>query len=217
MVGRAAVGLLLAIALPAGAQEKIRIVNEGGIRDAWTLPPGATLAGPSYPARFAAAPVEACVGIGYLINPDGTTSDFTLVRTWSEDEPPERDAYWAEFAAAAGQALATWRFQPRPEVERPVPVYTVATFVFGAKDVQALRKRCTVANLRLRLLDLREDRKARRMMSQGQLANLDLDPLLEDRYRKDQRLIEDALRRTVPATQPPPPPPPPPPRPGSDG
>ena len=215
MIGRAAVGVLLAIALPAGAQEKIKVVNEGGIRDAWTLAPGTTLAGPSYPSRFAAAPVEACVGIGYLINPDGTTSDFTLVRSWSEGEPAVgRDEYWAEFAGAAGQALGTWRFQPKPEVVRPVPVYTVATFVFGARDMQALRKRCTVANLRLRLLELREDRKARRMMSEGQLANLDLDPLLEARYRKDQKRMEDALRRTVPIALPQPPPPTAPPPPG---
>ena len=53
-----------------------------------------------------------------------------------------------------------------------------------------------------------------RMMSEGQLANLDLDPLLEARYRKDQKRMEDALRRTVPIALPQPPPPTAPPPPG---
>ena len=199
MVVRAAAGFLLALALPAGAQDRIQVVNEGEIRDAWMLAPGTTLAGPAYPARFAADPAEACVGIGYLINPDGTTSDFTLVQSWSEREPPhDRDAYWSEFASAASQALSTWRFQPRPEVQRPEPVYTVATVVFGARDMQALRKHCAVASLRMRLRDLREDREARRILSQGQLSRLDLDPLLRDRYHNIERRKQDATRRTTP-------------------
>lgn len=198
MVVRAAAGFLLALALPAVAQDRIQVVNEGGIRDAWTLAPGTTLAAPAYPARYAADPAEACVGIGYLINPDGTTSDFTLVQSWSERVAPEDDAYWAEFASAAGRALATWRFQPRPEAGKPEPVYTVATFVFGARDMQALRKHCEVPNLRQRLRDLREDRKARRMLSQGQLSRLDLDPLLRERYTEGERRKQDATRRTTP-------------------
>ena len=45
--------ILATLAWPAMASERIRIVNEGGIQDEWTLPPGAKLAVPGYPAEHA--------------------------------------------------------------------------------------------------------------------------------------------------------------------
>ena len=62
----------LAGASPASAADKVRVVNEGGIRDEWTLAPGAKLAAPGYPAAFANRGENVCMAIGYRINPDGT-------------------------------------------------------------------------------------------------------------------------------------------------
>lgn len=204
--------LLLALPAPGLAQERIKVVNEGGIRDAWTLAPGTQLAAPPYPASLAADPAEACVGIGYLLNPDGTTSDFALVRAWSADAPSgaEKEAYWRQFAEVSAAALSTWRFQPRPEAGKPEPVYTVATFLFATKDAQALRKRCSVANLANRIQELREDRKLRRRMAGGIFDRLELDPAFEDIYRAEQRRQSEAGRNTPPPVTPRPPPPPPP-------
>lgn len=207
---------LLLLSAPALSQERIKVVNEGGIRDAWTLAPGTQLAAPPYPAGLAADPAEACVGLGYLINPDGTTSDFALVRAWSADAPSgaREDDYWREFAEVSAAALSTWRFQPRPEAGNPKPVYTVATFLFATQDAQALRKRCAVANLAHRIQELREDRKLRRRMAGGIFDRLELDPAFEDIYRAEQRRQFEARRNTPPpVTIQPPPPPPPPPRP----
>ena len=40
---------MLAALSVAHAEDKIRIVNEGGIRDEWTLAPGTKLPVPAYP------------------------------------------------------------------------------------------------------------------------------------------------------------------------
>ena len=198
--------LALVASATAQAQNKIRIVNEGGIRDAWMLAPGTTLPVPAYPPAHAANQAEACVGIGYLLNADGTTSDFALLKSWSAAEPDrDRDAYWASFAQDASNALARWKFAPRPEVGAPRPVYTVATFLFGATNTVELRKRCTIPNLALRLVELRHDRKASRKMAGNDLfERLDIDPTLEDRYRDQQRQRDEALRRDRQEPQPPP-------------
>ena len=197
---------------PARAADRIQVVNEGGIRDAWTLPVGAKLAMPGYPAQYAAKPAQACVAIGYLIHADGHTSDFALLRAWSASEPPQRqrDAYWGAFAGAASSALSQWRFQPRPEVATPRPVYSVATFVFATAAPLELRKRCAIPNLTQRIVELKQDvRSRRRIAANSVFDRLDIDPNLEVFYR-DQQYERDAGKREYEPKLPPPPPAPPP-------
>jgi len=172
---------LLAAAAPAFAAQPIAVANEGGIRDRWMLAPGVALATPAYPQAYVRRNDEVCVAVGYLLNPDGTTSDYALLRAWTSagaDEP--EPGYWSAFAEAAGDALRQWRFQPRPEVAAPQPVYTVGTFVFGMRSGAAtLRQRCAIPNLVLRLRELRA--AARR--PGGILSRLDLDA--GDAYRRE--------------------------------
>lgn len=204
----------------ANASDKIRILNEGGIRDEWTLAPGAKLPVPAYPEAYAASQAETCVAIGYLLNPDGTTSDFALLKAWSAAEPKkDRETYWGVFAQHASNALAHWAFVPRPEVGSPRPVYTVATFLFASSSPVELRKRCAIPNLVLRLVELRQDNKAKRRMAGNDLFDrLDIDPGLEQRYRDQERQREQMMQhREVPVKTPPPPPPPPPPTPPGGG
>jgi len=207
-------GLVLALAASsqATAAEKIRVVNEGGIREAWTLAPGVKLPVPAYPVEYATSQAETCVSIGYLLNPDGVTSDFALLKSWSANEPKQdRDAFWAAFAKAASAALTHWRFQPRAEVSSPRAVYTVATFVFASANPQETRKHCGIPNLAMRIVELRQSSKARRRMSGNSLFDqLDIDPSLEARYR-DELYKRDAMRQQDTEPQPPPTPQPTPP------
>lgn len=193
------------------AQDRIRVVNEGGIRDEWTLAPGAVLPVPAYPEAYASDQGEVCVAIGYLLNADGTTSDFALLDAWSANEPKrDRDEYWSTFAGDASNALARWRFAPRAEVGNPRPVYTVATFLFASKNPAELRKHCAIPNLMMRLVELRYDtRLSRRMAGQDIFTRLEIDPTLENRYREMERQHERASQPSE-RMQPPPPPPPPP-------
>lgn len=156
-IGMVAMAVAMATALPAAADQRIGVANEGGIRGQWTLAPGARLAVPEYPQAFVKRGDTVCVGVGYLLNPDGSTSNFTLLKAWnSASGTEEPDAgYWSAFAEAAADALKQWRFTPRPEVTHPKPVYTVATFVFGTKGAMASnRSHCAIPNLAGRLREL---------------------------------------------------------------
>ncbi|WP_036170149.1 hypothetical protein [Noviluteimonas dokdonensis] len=166
---------MLALALPSLAADPIAVVNEGGIRDKWMLAPGVPLATPQYPAQFVRRHDTVCLGVGYLLRPDGTTSDFALLRGWTSagDDEPEA-GYWQAFAESAGDALRRWRFQPRPEVTQAKPVYTVATFVFGGSSAAAQnRSKCAIPNLVQRLRELKAARD-RRTASGDVLDDLEL-------------------------------------------
>ena len=158
------------------AAEPIAVVNEGGIRDRWMLAPGVPLAVPQYPAQFAPRHDTVCVAIGYLLNPDGKLSDFAMLKGWTSagngsDEPEAH--YWQAFAESAGAALSQWRLQPRPEVARATPVYTVATFVFGPGQAMQQRSHCAIPNLVARLRELKASRD-HRTASGDVLDDLDL-------------------------------------------
>jgi hypothetical protein len=181
---RRAIGLVCLALLSGLAQAQgIRVVNEGGIRDEWTLPAGTKLAVPAYPTDYANQPSEACVAIGYLIHEDGSTSDYALVKSWTAAEMKNTDeqAYWGVFAQAAAQALQQWRFQPRPEIKAARPVYTVATFVFGSSNPLELRKRCAITDLVRHLMALRQNRGSRRLVNAAVWDRLELDPMHRER------------------------------------
>lgn len=196
--------LMLSVCTVVQAEDKIRVVNEGGIRDAWALAPGAMLPVPAYPAAYAADQGETCVAIGYLLNADGSTSDFALLKSWSASEPKrDRDAFWSAFANDASNALARWKFVPRPEVASPEPVYTVATFLFASKNAAELRKRCAIPSLAFRIVELRQSGKVRRRMSGFQVFDrLAIDPALEQRYNEQLRVNEQIGRDVEPELPP---------------
>lgn len=147
---------VLLCALAAGAvavaADRVRIANEGGIRDQWMLADGIQLAAPGYPAAFAKRGDNVCMAMGYAIKPDGTTSEFAVLKAWTsstaEREPVA--GFWDAFAQASAGALSQWKFKPRPEVANPEPVYTVATMNFIGKqatDAAGLRSHCAVSDL----------------------------------------------------------------------
>lgn len=159
--------LTFAAFLPAQAawasDRQIRMANEGDIRDRWQLADGATLAAPGYPAVFADRGDDVCMAIGYAINPDGTTSDFALLKAWNssaQDQEPVA-GFWNAFEQASAQALSAWRFKPRPEISTPETTYTVATMHFTGKqaaDVAGLRSRCAVEDLKAFVQQQKSDR-----------------------------------------------------------
>ncbi len=181
--------LALTFCTGALAADKIPVVNEGGISNNWTLAPGATLPAPAYPEIYRSSGAEVCVAIGYLLNEDGTTSDFSLLRSWSSDEPSQaKEEYWSLFANDASNALARWKFAPKPEVTSPKPVYTVATFLFGAKDVASLRSKCAISDLALHIVQIRADRKTRRRLDAFPIYDrLDIDPAMVNRVDQQYR------------------------------
>lgn len=150
--------MFLVLPMAANAGSKIPVVNEGGIRQAWTLPEGGKLAVPAYPEAYANNGGEVCVGVGYRLNADGTTSDFVLLKAWSADEPDnDRKEYWQAFANAASDALSHWKFVPREGVSDPKAVYTAATFLFRASSPAATSEKCRIGNLAQHIVDVRNE------------------------------------------------------------
>ncbi len=201
---------------PAGAQDKIRVVNEGGIRDEWSLASGTKLPVPAHPPAYAGHQGEVCVAIGYLINPDGTTSDFSLLKAWSAVKPErDREEFWSAFGREATAALSQWRFVPRAEVAQPRPVFTVATFLFATAAPVALKVRCQIPSLVPYMRELRHDTRVQRRMGQRDIySKLELDLTREERMRADNATRHEAhlqdFSRAAAEMAPPPPPPPPP-------
>lgn len=167
--------LVLASGTQAQAQERsISVANEGGIRGEWMLAPGGTLAAPGYPGAFASRGDNVCVAVGYRIRPDGTTSDFTLLKAWSsgsgENEPVE--GFWDAFSQASVAALQQWKFAPRPEVAKVVAVDTVATMTFmgkQAEDAAGLRGKCKIDDLAAFLAQTKIDMANRSDLNRRQL------------------------------------------------
>lgn len=176
------------------AGDRVSIVDEGGIREQWMA--DGTLAAPGMPERFARRGDNACVAMGYAINEDGSTSDFSLLKSWSSsgnDEPSSSD-YWQDLLGASAAAVSQWKFKPRPEVGNAVTTYTVVTMTFmGADTMEAaeLRKHCGISNLQAFI-----ERDRARRFQVGTIQKNDL-----DRFQR-----ESSMWRI--RTPPPPPPPP---------
>ena len=145
----------------------------------------------------------------FLIGKDGTTSEFSMLKSWASTKPAgDGDAYWGAFARYASAALSQWRFAPKPEVADPKPVYTVATFVFSDRPTAELRGKCAIPSLQMHLLELRNDPRMGRKMSRGVFGELEIDPMLEQKYWASQRAIDAATKREAIPLPPRPTPPP---------
>ena len=173
------------IALSATAAE--RVADEGTIGDAWALAEGATLAQAAYPAHLAARGGSACIALGYLISPDGGTSDFQLLKAWNSEsgEVEPVAGYWQAFADAGADAVGQWRFQPKPGVASAVPTRTVATIGFqgpaGGTPAE-VRAHCRITGLGEYLAKLEHDRA-----EQGDMNRHALDRAMQAQRRAEAR------------------------------
>jgi hypothetical protein len=175
---------IAAAAMPAMAADRIPVVNQGDIGARWTIVPGTQLM-PPYPDAYAKDAEEVCMVVGYLVNADGTTSDFSLLKSWaSGGDSRSRAKFWADFADLSSRALSQWHYTPKDPASAK-PTYTATTFVFGNQaNALATQEHCAVPDLAQRLVELRYDSRAGRMMARGIYGQLDIDPKLEERFRQ---------------------------------
>jgi len=140
-----------ALALASGASfaaDRFDIVSEGGAGKHWNAP--ANPLPPAYPAVVKEND-SVCVGVGYSIEKDGSTSAFMVLKSWSKAHGSGQDATAAidPFARNALAAVQQWKFTPvTPGKERRI--YTATTFAFDRDaqvDANALKKHCEISNL----------------------------------------------------------------------
>jgi hypothetical protein len=180
---------IAALALPVVAADRIPIADEGAIGDRWSAVPG-TMFAPAYPEAYVAGREQVCVVIGYLLNEDGHTSDFSLLKSWSSgSNSRSRTEFWEAFAGDSSRALSLWKFKPAPGVTSPRPVYTAATFVFGPGNPAETKTHCAIPGLAERLAELRFDTRANRLMAGGVFSRLDIDPALEQ-FRRERDITQ---------------------------
>ena len=124
--------------------ERLTIVSEDQAPKTWTLAPDQPRVLAGYPAAGVDPRRDVCVNIGYLIKADGSTSDFTRMKTWSSDGGADVRAY----VQAAAAAVSVSRFVPA--ATKAHPIYTSTTFAFdGSKalSVEDIRSRCRITDL----------------------------------------------------------------------
>ena len=141
-------GALALASIASFAAERIDIVSEGAHNKVWS-PPAQPLA-PAYPA-IVTENDQVCVGIGYMIEKDGSTSGFMVLRSWSRAHGSGDDANAAiePFARNALAAVQQWKFAPL-EAGKERKVYTATTFAFdrdATGDAAELKDKCVVGNL----------------------------------------------------------------------
>ena len=158
MTAIGASGTLVALAMlstagSAAAADKATILSEGGAGQYWR-PVAETIAMPAYPGIIADKSEDVCVGVGYMLNSDGSTSDFAVLNAWgskTDNKTKATNPHFLPFAQNSLAAVQRWKFSstsgPGSKVK---PIYTAATFAFtttpGA-DAAALRGHCTIADL----------------------------------------------------------------------
>lgn len=139
----------LLLAFAAGASGRVGIVSEHRLAREWTPGPGHPHE-VAYPVAAADKSPDVCVSIGFMIQPDGTTTDFTELKSWSSAsaEAAPSQAAVGIFVQSAAALVSRWRFVPTKP--RPRPVYTSASFAFdGGHPLapEAIRERCRIGDL----------------------------------------------------------------------
>jgi protein tyrosine phosphatase (PTP) superfamily phosphohydrolase (DUF442 family) len=140
----------LLAALGASASGRITIVSEDHAQESWAPAPDEPRVLAGYPATAADKSQDVCVNIGYLIDKDGKTSEFTQMKAWSSAHPDGSidQGSLQPFVQSAAAAISMWRFVPVGG--KAHSIYTSATFAFpsapGAATTPIL-EHCRIGDL----------------------------------------------------------------------
>jgi hypothetical protein len=151
-LGSGRLGLCLLGASLSGlafAGGRVAIVDEAALAERWTPAPGQPHLVPGYPSNAADKSADVCVTIGYQVGSDGSTSDFSELKSWTSAHPDGlMAANEAEpFTQIAAAVVARRKFVP---VGKPHAVFTSATFAFdGSQPLgeEAIRAHCQIEDL----------------------------------------------------------------------
>ena len=177
---RFSVGCAALLAAGIADAGRTTIVNEQDAVQSWKPDPAQQRFAAGYPSTAANPRSDACVTIGYLISKDGSTSNFTELKSWNsaypgrEPKPAESQPY-VQIAAAVVSRTKYVSVQPKAR-----PVYTASTFVFnGSKSGgdDGIRAHCRIEDLPKFVAQMKEQGSKR-----------GIEHAREDQYR--QRLSE---------------------------
>jgi hypothetical protein len=178
--------LLLCVALPAVADKPLRIVDEKDAGESWQPAGGKPLVQPPRPANAAAGDV--CMSLGYKINADGSTSDVSVLKVWSSTNKKVKadDPALAPYLQSGAAAISMWHFDPTPAETGRRPMFTAASFGFGADEASgaAVRSNCQISNLSA-------------YVSRIQRQQTDANNRSEERYRNNNNASDAAVQQAM--------------------
>ena len=158
----AALAATLVLATPASAG-RVSIVSEAELGKSWSLTPETAVFVAGYPAAAADKAQDVCVNLGFKINPDGSTSDYTLMKAWSSgtSDAAALDKLSEPFVQNAAAVVQRWKFVP---ADKPRAVYTSATMAFRGSQASAeeVQSHCRIADLATFVADAAARSKGRK-------------------------------------------------------
>jgi hypothetical protein len=160
------------VAAPLRSADPPPIVSEKDAGQSWSPAPGVARVVAGYPTTVADRSQDVCVNIGFFINQDGSTSDFSEMNAWHGRHPDEKPkSEWVRpFAQSAAAAVSLWRFVPVSEKSQPI--YTSATFAFDGSKALALEQilgRCRIDDLREHVSQARREAELRGNLARAQM------------------------------------------------
>jgi hypothetical protein len=164
----------LASATGAGAADRPSIIDEGGAAAFWSPAPGPKVM-PGYPSTATDQGEDVCVSIGYLLNRDGSTSDFSLLKSWGANTPDsvKGRGKLTPFAQLGMAAVQRWKFVPAGGGSAEIkPVYTAASFAFSnnaAADKAQIRQHCVISDLSAFITKAQEEAYKRGDLNKGRM------------------------------------------------
>lgn len=180
----------LASANGAGAADRPSVISEGGASAFWSPAPGPKVM-PGYPSTASDQSEDVCVSIGYLLNKDGSTSDFSLLKSYGANTPDsvKGRSKLTPYAQLAMAAVQRWKYVPAQAGDAEIkPLYTAASFAFSnnpAADKEQIRQRCVVSDLSAFITKAQEEAYKRGDLNKGRMdraRNMN-PPMVESRAR----------------------------------
>jgi len=161
----------------------MRIVNQEDVGGDWQPAGGKGLVKAGYPAGDKSRDI--CINIGYQISKDGSTSNFSVIRAWSS-ENPDTDASadaLTPFVQAAAATVSLWKFEPTATAAANREMYSsVAVPFVGTKGtpVDEVSGRCRVKDLKSYVQNEKNEAYRRGSLAKDKL----------DRYRRDNNQMQ---------------------------
>lgn len=178
----------LLISLPSMADGgRIGIVSESDLPSVWVPAPGAKQYAAGYPS-VADKTQDVCIGIGYRIQKDGSTSDFNVISVWNSKDPKIETTSDRidEFVQLAAAVVSKRRYAPAPDA-RPKITFTAATFAFSGSGT--LNEATIAGHCRIEDLDAFVERTQVDAYRRGSVQRSQL-----EKYQRENRPSDEALR-----------------------
>lgn len=151
----------LAFAASASAQRVI-IVSEQDVAKSWSVSPETAGFVAAYPAAVPDKSQDVCVNLGFMINADGSTSNYTLVKAWSSATADDQAVLRVTepFVQNVAAVVQRRKFVP---AAKPRMVYTSVTMAFrgGQAGAEEIRAHCLVADLEKFVADAARTKRQR--------------------------------------------------------